>query len=64
MSAEADRAITIDPVYPASSETRSEPGGHRDVYFEDGGWLKTAVYQRTSLPIGLTVHGPAVIEQN
>jgi N-methylhydantoinase A len=64
VSAEADRAMTIDPVYPAPSETRSEPDGHRDVYFEDGGWLKTAVYQRTSLPIGLTVHGPAVIEQN
>jgi N-methylhydantoinase A len=64
VSAEADRAIVIDPIYPVASETRSEPIGDRDVYFEDGGWLKTGVYQRTSLPIGFTVRGPAVIEQN
>jgi N-methylhydantoinase A len=64
VSAEADRAITIDPVYPASSETSTEPTGHRDVYFEDGGWLKTAIYQRTALPVGAKVQGPAVIEQN
>lgn len=64
VSAEADRAITIDPVYPAASETSAEPAGHREVYFEDGGWRKTAIYQRTALPVGFTVRGPAVIEQN
>lgn len=64
VSAEADRAIVIDPVYPKGSETSSEPTGYRDVYFENDGWLKTAIFQRTRLPTGFVVHGPAVIEQN
>ncbi len=64
VSAEADRAIVIDPTYPNPSTTSAAPTGFREVYFEDGGWLKTAIFDRTSLPVGFTAHGPAVIEQN
>jgi N-methylhydantoinase A len=64
VSAEADRAITIDPIYSAPPEGKPKPTGHRDVYFEEGGWLKTAIYDRTSLPVGFRIPGPAVIEQN
>ena len=64
VSAEADRAITIDPIYPAPPKAAPKPTGHREVYFEEGGWQNTAIYDRTSLPIGFSVHGPAVIEQN
>lgn len=63
VSAEADRAIVIDPIYPSPSDTAPAPTGYRDVYFEDGGWLKTAIYDRTTLPVGFTARGPAVIEQ-
>ncbi|MGV3633776.1 MAG: hydantoinase/oxoprolinase family protein [Pseudorhodoplanes sp.] len=64
VSAEADRGVVVDPVYPAAPKAAPVPIGHRDVYFEDGGWLKSAVYDRTSLPIGFTAHGPVVIEQS
>ncbi len=64
VSAEADRAITIDPIYPAPPKAAPKPTGYREVYFEEGGWQNTVIYDRTSLPIGFSVHGPAVIEQN
>jgi N-methylhydantoinase A len=64
VSAEADRAITIDPIYPAPPEAAPKPTGYREVYFEEGGWQNTVIYGRTSLPIGFSVHGPAVIEQS
>jgi len=35
----------------------------RKVYFADGGWNETTVYQRASLPRGFKAAGPAVIEE-
>jgi N-methylhydantoinase A len=64
VSAEADRAITIDPIYPAPPKAAPKPTGYREVYFEQGGWQNTVIYDRASLPIGFSVHGPAVIEQS
>jgi N-methylhydantoinase A len=64
VSAEADRAITIDPIYPSPPDAKPTPTGTREVYFEEGGWLKTAIYDRTSLPVGFSISGPAVIQQN
>ena len=64
VSAEADRAIVIDPIYPSPSATGPAPTGYRDVYFENGGWQKTAIFQRSSLPVGFLVRGPAVIQQS
>lgn len=63
VSAEADSAVAIDTLYPHPTEAATEPTGHRQVYFEEGGWQDTAIYDRTSLPVGFTVRGPAVIEQ-
>ena len=63
VSAEADRAMTIDPVYPAPPKATPTPTGRRQVYFEEGGWQDTAIYDRTSLPVDFSVQGPAVIEQ-
>jgi N-methylhydantoinase A len=64
VSAEADRAITIDPIYPAPPKAAPKPTGYREVYFEEGGWQNTVIYDRTSLPMGFSVQGPAVIEQS
>jgi N-methylhydantoinase A len=38
--------------------------GHRHIFFEAGGWLKTAVYDRYALPPGTTLSGPAVFEED
>lgn len=35
----------------------------RNVYFEEGGWVMTNVYDRDKLPTQEVVHGPAVIEE-
>jgi N-methylhydantoinase A len=35
----------------------------RKVYFADGGWNETEVYQRTTLPRGFKAAGPAIIEE-
>jgi N-methylhydantoinase A len=43
---------------------RLEPRGERDVYFRSaGGWLATTLYERSSLPVGASFEGPAVIEE-
>jgi N-methylhydantoinase A len=36
--------------------------GTRQVYF-DGGWFETALYERARLPIGVTIAGPAIIQE-
>lgn len=38
--------------------------GHRRVFFPDGGWLETTVYDRYALRPGATVTGPAVFEED
>jgi N-methylhydantoinase A len=35
----------------------------RDVYFTQGGWLKTPVYNRSALLAGAALTGPAVVEE-
>lgn len=37
--------------------------GERDVYFRSAGWLPTAIYERSSLPVDARFDGPAVIEE-
>jgi N-methylhydantoinase A len=39
------------------------PPAERQIYFGSHGWLKTAIYDRASLPIGFAANGPAVIEE-
>ena len=57
------RSSSIRSIRPQAKHAPNQTG-YREVYFEDGGWRKTAIYQRTALPVGFTVRGPAVIEQN
>jgi N-methylhydantoinase A len=64
VSAEADSAIVIDPIYPSPLTETPVPTAYRDVYFENGGWQKSAIFDRTKLPVGFAIRGPAVIEQN
>lgn len=44
-------------------ETASEPKTHREVWFE-GGSVNAPIYDRTRLPVGVQIHGPAVIEED
>jgi N-methylhydantoinase A len=37
--------------------------GYRDVYFGDGGWLRTKIYDRKGLGAGARLEGPAIIEE-
>jgi N-methylhydantoinase A len=39
------------------------PKEHREVYFREVGWASTAVYDRQSLPAGVHLLGPVVIEE-
>ncbi|NLS09597.1 hydantoinase/oxoprolinase family protein [Nesterenkonia sp. MY13] len=48
------------PAEPA--EGKPEVIARRDVYFE-GSWIDTAVYDRDALGAGMTIQGPAIIEQ-
>lgn len=36
--------------------------GSRQVYFE-GGWFETAIYDRSRLPVGVRVAGPAIVQE-
>lgn len=40
-----------------------EPTSERDVWFEDTGWVRTPVLERSSLPAGTTFEGPAIVDQ-
>lgn len=35
----------------------------RPVYFEEKGWVETAIYDRNSLPVGESLAGPVIIEE-
>jgi N-methylhydantoinase A len=45
-------------------EGSAEPKGTRAVYFrQHGGWNETWVYERSTLPAGTTLAGPAIVEE-
>lgn len=48
---------------PGRGDGRDALKGRRRVYFGDGGWLDTAIYERSKLRAGNEVRGPAVIEE-
>ena len=55
-----DLAI-LGPVPDATLEAARR--GSRRVWWE-GGWHQTAIYDRIALPVGATVEGPAILEQD
>jgi len=64
ISAEGLRDAPPKPSFQKPSETKPKPAAHRSVYFEDAGRIDTPIWRRETLPIGYTVEGPAIIEQN
>lgn len=44
------------------SNPTAEPQARRDVYFDDQ-WHDTPIYERTTLPVGFKLIGPAIIDQ-
>jgi N-methylhydantoinase A len=48
---------------PAASGDVAQPKGERQVYFREGGFRLTPVYDRYSLPVGARLRGPAIIEE-
>jgi N-methylhydantoinase A len=46
------------------ADGHAEPKGTRDVYFrQQGGWNETPVYERSTLPAGTALEGPAIVEE-
>ncbi|SDZ55860.1 N-methylhydantoinase A [Saccharopolyspora shandongensis] len=61
-------AIGVTPkptfaAHDASPRPAPTPPTTREVYFEGPGWVETPVYERTALPAGSRMTGPAIIDQ-
>jgi N-methylhydantoinase A len=48
---------------PAWQGEAFRPKGERQVYFPNGGFRSTPVYDRYTLPVGTQVRGPAIVEE-
>jgi N-methylhydantoinase A len=64
VSAEGLHETPPKPVYPKPPEATPKPVVLRSVYFEDTGWIETPIWRRETLPMGLAIEGPAIIEQD
>lgn len=47
----------------SAGEPTERPPHWRPVYFKDDGWTETEILRRDSLPVGVVLQGPLVIEQ-
>ena len=56
-------AVTLARPETSGPDATPARKGERPVYFEGRGFLATAVYERTHLRPGMTIAGPAVIEE-
>ena len=59
-------AVVVQPkpdIEAPIGETTSDPKGHRKVWFEEGS-IDVPIYDRARLPVGVPIHGPAVIEED
>ena len=57
---------TPKPSFRKADELTQDPGAPsstREVYFEEGGWQPTPVYDRDALPAGARFQGPAIVNQ-
>jgi N-methylhydantoinase A/oxoprolinase/acetone carboxylase beta subunit len=48
---------------PVVSGSVAQPKGERQVYFRDGGFRRTPVYDRYTMPVATQLRGPAIIEE-
>lgn len=58
----ADLSVLIDPAGRAATLEEARTGLRR-VWFEEAGWIETAVYARDRLPLDAEIAGPAILEQ-
>ena len=53
------------PIFAAPAARREPLKGQRPVYFKElGGWAPCQIYERTALPAGLRIRGPAILEEH
>lgn len=50
------------PTYTPNGSLEEAVKESREVYFDDG-FVETVVYNREKIPVGSTIHGPAVVDQ-
>jgi N-methylhydantoinase A len=56
--------VTEKPLLrPLAAGGTVAPKAQRDVYFREGGWTATQIYDRSTLPPGGAFEGPAVVEE-
>lgn len=48
---------------PGGSNLEDAATGSRKVYFDNGGWLETTIYDRAALPVEVAFTGPAIIDE-
>ena len=63
VAAEARAAAGAAPAFGANGASDPAPRGRRQVFDEAEGWVEAPVYERTGLPAGFEIAGPAIIEQ-
>jgi N-methylhydantoinase A len=57
------RAAAPGAEAPEPDAVAAVPGGHRQAYFRETGWVDTAVYARDDLAPGHHADGPAIVEE-
>ena len=63
VAAEARVTTGAAPVFGANGAGDPAPSGRRKMFDEAEGWVEAPVYERTALPVGFEIPGPAIIEQ-
>ncbi len=63
VAAEARAAAGAAPAFGANGAGDPAPHGQRRVFDEAEGWVEAPVYERTTLPAGFEIPGPAIVEQ-
>ena len=63
VAAEARATTGAEPTFGANGAASPAPRGKRRMYDEAEGWVEAPVYERTALPAGFEIPGPAIIEQ-
>ena len=63
VAAEARATTGAAPTFGANGAGDPAPSGRRKMFDEAEGWVEAPVYERTALPVGFEIPGPAIIEQ-
>ena len=63
VAAEARATEGVEPKFAGYGTGVPAPSGRRKMFDGAQGWLEAPVYERTALPVGFAIPGPAIIEQ-